>query len=110
MAFQLSPNPKSQFFDDNGNPLNADGNIAAEGEEPALHAVPSREEIYVSELYFAGTPDAPRAAAPARAFGAPAARARCGFLATVPYTPYDDSNPPPHKALKMKKGPCTNMQ
>ena len=46
--------------DENGNPLNADGNIAAEGEEPALHAVPSREEIYVSELYFAGTPDAPR--------------------------------------------------
>ena len=63
VGVMLYTNDHEVVTDEDGNPLNADGNPVAEGEEPATQPVASREEIYVSELYFAGTPDAPRAAA-----------------------------------------------
>ena len=56
VGVMLYTNDHEVVTDEDGNPLNADGNPVAEGEEPHS-AVASREEIYV-ELYFAGTPDA----------------------------------------------------
>ena len=56
----VSQNWEARTADDGETLLNADDQPVAEGEEPAVDPVPSRETIYVDEIFFSRTPDAPR--------------------------------------------------